>query len=273
MAVLIITAVLATAAVFTSLVIREIQQSRLIDQSIQSYFLAESGSEKALYQIRRMEAVISCSLLGKGSCNQDGYCSADSSIPCVSERGELGLLGGWEIKGSNEKETLVLLNPGQSFQVDLFNPYQSWQSNINGIKVERNDTGITPIGEFTNLTTILGVNLTSVCKDQPPVFKDYLDDPQAIISAIDQQNIHKDCSYSFRINYPFGGDSPLVAMIKVFDVDVVPNLQLDIPSRLIINSSAIFGKSFQSVIVRTPMRAPLSGLYDFVIFSEEQIVK
>ncbi len=273
LAVLIISVVLSSTAAFTSLIIREIQQSRLIDQSVQSYYLAESGSEKALYQLRRMESIIDCGQIGKGSCRQNGYCSGDQSIPCVNESGDLGSLGGWTIEGGNERETVVLLNPGQSFQLDLFNPYQLLYSDINGIKVERNDTGIVPIGEFTNLTSVLGIKLEELCLQQPPVFKGMLNDSNTIISAFDGQNIHKECSYSFRINYPFGSNEPLYAVIKVFDVDQSPSLQLDIPSRLVIKSSAVFGRSFQSVIVRTPMRPPLSGLYDFVLFSEHEIIK
>jgi len=53
LAILLIAAVISTAAIFTSLTIRNLQQSRLVDQAIQAHYIAESGAEHALYQVRR----------------------------------------------------------------------------------------------------------------------------------------------------------------------------------------------------------------------------
>jgi len=283
LAILIIAAVVAAAVIFNNLIIREIQRSRLIDQSMQAYYLAESGAERALNQIRRREAISDCDLVDAGACANNGYCNDSdpaNSIPCVNEdeqtlnQGSLRVRSGWEVAASTIQETSVFLRKGESFQIDLFNPYQTFGSNINEIGISSDRTNLELYAEFTNLTKILGVGGTA-CADEPPVFKGRFETDAnglAGISNLSGETLLTDCSYAFRLNYPidnFEGES-LIA-ITVHNKDT--GEQLDIPSRLIIDSGATFGKSRQEVRVRTPMRPPVSGLYDFVLFSEREIRK
>lgn len=289
LALLIIAAVLGAAALFNNFIIQEIRQSRLIDWSIQAYYLAESGAEKSLYQVRHQEAVIDCRLLevdpelacnppSNCSCQPSGFCLNNGLIPCVLSSGQLGSRGGWQIQASQEQETSILLKKGESFQLDLFNPYQVFRSNINELKITSDiSSGLILYGEFVNLTNILNVQELSVCKNQPAVLKGKLDFavPALYVSGLDNQNLLTDCSYTFRLSYPLDNfyDSSKMT-INVYNRATDGTLTaLPIPSRLIIDSKAQFGNSLQKIRVRAPMRPPLSGLYDFVLFSEEQIVK
>lgn len=285
LAILVMGVVLGTAIVFSNLIIREIQQSRLIDQSIQAYYLAESGSERALYQLRQREAVIDCDLVQTGStCLVTSYCSAPvpaNTVPCINDsEGGLNINGSWQLTATNEQETTILLKRGESFQIDLFDPFQSSESNINEVGVYSADSGLTLYGEFVNLTNILNVTnpTVAICLTQPPVFKDFIEEPPSQFGSLDGKNILDECSYSFRLNFPFNSpqESSLITFTVYDRVFINPNWEsqlVPIPSRLLIDSEAAFGSSFQRIRVRTPIRPPLSGLYDFVLFSEQEIKK
>ncbi|NUM25518.1 MAG: hypothetical protein HUU49_02720 [Candidatus Buchananbacteria bacterium] len=296
LAILIIASVLATAVVFSNLIISEIRQSRLIDQSIQSYYLAESGAERALYETRRKEAVKpeDCSKIQSGStCQITGYCSLttpSNSVPCISlNEGNLsGLPGQWDIAVTNEKQVSIFLNIGESFQIDLFNPYQVAGFEVGMESFEITGTpGSTLAAELSNVTWLVGGTLDC----NPNVFTP----PEPAITRGDiiinssgsstylvnvysgDPSINPNCSYILRVSNSIlpdaaAGQFNLSIFNKATDVDPISN-RLDIPSRLIINSQADFGSSHQELKVRTPIRPPLSGLYDFVIFSEEEIVK
>ncbi|OGY53765.1 MAG: hypothetical protein A3A24_02535 [Candidatus Buchananbacteria bacterium RIFCSPLOWO2_01_FULL_46_12] len=273
LAILIIAAVLATATVFSELIIRQIQQSRLIDQSIQAYYLAESGAERTLHQIRILESVVDCATISIGSCQENNArCSLDAEIPCVtSSQGSLdtAVTDDWQVVVSEESQTDFVLTKGETFQIDLFSPQQVQDANITKIDVGSSVNNLKLFGELVNLTNILQVGVLN-CADQPPVFKDIITAPQSR-SALDGKNILAACSYVFRLRFPL--DSPVDQAgltLKLYDD---AESQVNIPSRLIIDSTARFGSSIQTVVVRTPIRPPLSGLYDFVLFSEEEIVK
>jgi len=277
LSVLIITTVLATVVTFGNVIISEIRQSRLIDQSIQSYYLAESGSEKALYRIRRYEAISDCGLDNAGVCQENGYCSL-KDIPCVYLNGALELKGSWDLEISQEEEISILLKKGESFQVELFNSVQAYNSDINTIKVENSVPNPTIIAEFLNLTNILNFNDPQVsnCLTQPPIFKNAENIPlPTYLTAIDGENLFPECSYVFRLNHSLDSTVDFcVFTISVYNETAGGDFtKLLIPSRLIVDSQATFGNSFQKVRVKTPIRAPLSGLYDFVLFSEEEVIK
>lgn len=289
LAILIIAAVLGTAILFSNLVIREIMQSRLIDQSIQSYYLAESGSERALYQIRKREAVTDCALLpgANPSCQDNGYCLNDLETPCVNLANTIvNDLSSWQVVANPESTTVITLNEGETFQVDLFNPAQSSNSNINKIVLQVNPAPVTLlVGELTNLTRVLDVSGTGLtnCSTQLPILKDFIhpdtgvNPPEAVIESFDGANILTTCSYTFKLNYPINNNSDLESTaitINLFNANTDgTSISQNIPSRLIIKSSATFGNSYQAVTVRTPVRPPVSGLYDFVLFSGGDISK
>ena len=274
LAILIIAAVLTAAVTFSDLIVREIRQSRLIDQSIQAYYLAESGAERSLSQIRRREAMADCG--PHGICLASGYCLT-SGDPCVNtDKAGLNFAkGNWQIAVNNEEETSVLLQKGESFQLDLFNPFAVSDSRINQVVITSSVPDLTLYGTFVNLTKILGINKPT-CSEQPPVIKGYIDivavppdPPQASVGALDGKTILGECSYSFRLNYPLNIENPSVITLNVYEDGIL----VPIPSRLVVDSQARFGYSLQQLRVKTPMRPPLSGLYDFVLFSEEKIVK
>jgi len=298
LSILIIAAVLATAVIFGNLIIREIQQSRLIDQSIQAYYLAESGSERALYQTRRRQAVQTdeCqSLFGTACEENNGFCaSTGSEVSCITQTpGDLtpDLRGVWNVAVTNEQETTINLAVGESFQLDLFSPFRdqgtNFDSEIVAFRVTSDLTDTILFGELTNLTWLIGGSalcpLSNFVPPEPSIVKERIvltSGDSGPITTLDPSNtgINRFCSYILRLNNLIfnqsGGALPGQFTISIHSSTAdLENNKLDIPSRLIIDSEAQFGRSSQTVRVRTPIRPPISGLYDFVLFSEEQIVK
>lgn len=275
LSILIITSVLLTAITFGQIVISGILQSRLVDQSIAAYYLAESGAERALYQTRVRESVISCEALDKGSCDEvTATCSGDNTTPCITQtRGSLGGLvrGDWEVNVENEQDTKFTLKNGESFQIDLFSPNQVKNAGINEVHIDSSAEGLTIIGELINMSNILNASGVNACLAQDAVFKDMIEIPKTFY-GLDGKDILPVCSYTLRMTYPLEVGAPDSIDLDVFVYDETFK-QLPIPSRLVINSSARFGQSFQTLTVHTPIRPPLSGLYDFVLFSEQEIVK
>lgn len=287
LALLIIAAILATAIIFSNLIIREIQQSRLIDQSIQAYYLAESGAERALYQTRRREAVQGddCNVIVVGSSCQEsnGYCSlTNNEVSCITgTEDNLATRNGWLVTVANEPETTVNLKVGESFQLDLFSPYQGGDfiTNIEAFRVSSNLSSPMLYGEITNLTWLLGGSANCPL-DNPAISKGEISLSGGTSSYITgfpgDPEINPNCSYVLRL----GNILLPQAQAGQFTITIHSSAtgdprvnRFDIPSRLIIDSQADFGRSRQKVRVKTPIRPPLSGLYDFVIFSEEEIVK
>jgi len=293
LALLIIAAILASAAIFANLIISEIRQSRLIDQSIQAYYLAESGAERALFQARKRQAVQSCEI-GVSCVEDNGYCDGQpNQAPCITlSQGTLSadVIGNWDVAVDNEMETSIVLAAGSSFQLDLFGPLSGCPLNIDdpvpGVEKIELISSVDPLTLYGQLTNLSWLACSSgLCSNQsssglPVNYRDFIsitaepDEPQASesIEALDGHDITGDCSYSFRISYPFkiNSDQPTKITLKTYDS---ADQQLPILSRLIISSSAAYGKSFQNVIVHAPVRQPLSGLYDFVLFSEKIIEK
>ena len=201
------------------------------------------------------------------------------------------IISAWDVSVSNEDRTTVFLNEGESFQVDLFSPYQDlsqeFNSQVQSFIIESDQVSPTLYGELTNLTWLIGGSqncANSFVPPKPAISKEriiFSDNSTGYVTAVGPANpeINQFCSYILRIGnvlFPNLVEDAVgqytISIHSAASGDPEVN-RLDIPSRLIIDSAATFGRSFQTVQVRTPIRPPLSGLYDFVLFSAEEIVK
>lgn len=293
LSVLIIAASLAVTFTFSGVIISHIQQSRLIDQSIQAHYLAESGAERALYQMRKREAVPICSEVTAGSnCEPSTGTCTGSGVPCISStNGNIDILSGWNVTVQHQRSLQVYMKRGDSVQIDLFNPYISdpYISEVRSFLVKsRFEPAAQLYGEITNLSWIIGG--VSACPapntipEQPAITKGPIllsSQPGGLPSQTgyltgipNQSEFLPNCSYVMRLsNLEDNSDGVYEITLYREAQDVGPEDLVEIPSRLIINASAQYGSSKQFVTVTAPMRPPLSGLYDYVIFSEEQISK
>jgi hypothetical protein len=285
--ILIIAVVIASAVIFSTILIRDVAQSRLIDQSMQAHYLAESGVEHALYQIRKREAVVpdKCAELQTGSsCDQTtGFCTNFSNeVSCVTAANQLNdAVGNWEIAVSHEQTFQFELQVGQTIQIDLFDPLiqvtplGSLVSNIGRITVERYNSNFTRDLHYTLLKLSPGQPVQEIDKGALPLGNCVPQPPTQLCPVdIPSPNISPNDSFALRLRpFYFLDDAPGLLQISIFRPAAQGGEQLPIPSRLIVGSEAGFGNSVQRVTVQTPTRPPVSGLFDFVVFSEEEIVK
>ncbi len=299
MSVLIISAVLGAAATFAAILVSQIQQSRLADQSIQAYYLAESGAERALHQARRRQGIADCCSVIQTNCQtcleDRGFCGQTSpadTIACITQtKGSLSssLKGDWQVNVSNESESKVNLNPGESFQLDLFNPYYGGNNSeqIGAFSIDSSESA-TIYGELTNLSWLIDSDGTISCPQSFPILNPTISRGLVPVGGANNNmtitglqdtlgsikvSIRPGCSYVLRLSNNWFGAQALSFTLRVYSDTSGQWEQIPIPSRLVIDSQANYGSSQQKIRVRTPMRPPVSGLYDFVIFSEEKIIK
>ncbi len=79
--------------------------------------------------------------------------------------------------------------------------------------------------------------------------------------------------YRIRIKALFGDLSSISVAAFVDDERDVPLGDDDLPSQLVIKSVGERGKFKQSLTATVPWKIPLFGLYDYVLFSEESLIK
>ncbi len=286
-ALLIIAGVLASATILGGLIIQDIQQARLLDDSIQAYYYAESGAERALHQTRKRDALQpqDCELVDPSStCHETlGVCT-DSDVACITMTPNTFPQVGpnnsdWVVDIANESLTTFSLGAGESFQIDLFSPYDIAAQETSGIESivlqSLNNSAFSIYGQLTNLTVL--VDPTTLCMGTPTstVSQGYISGANysATITGLPSMNISSDCAYVVRFSKSLGATEDIYTLSLYNEED--PNIgeQVAIPSRLLVESEGTYRNATQRVKVRTPIRPPLSGLYDFVLFSEEEIVK
>lgn len=69
------------------------------------------------------------------------------------------------------------------------------------------------------------------------------------------------------------GDLHDISVTAISDVGAVPNAEVPIPAHLSVRSAGSFRKARQNVVVSFPLTTALSDIFNFVLFSEEQLVK
>ena len=69
------------------------------------------------------------------------------------------------------------------------------------------------------------------------------------------------------------GDLHDVTVAGISDVGPQPGIEVPIPAHLSVRSAGSFRNARQNVVASFPLATPLSDIFNFVLFSEEQVVK
>jgi hypothetical protein len=287
MAVLIIGTVLISAATFANMLLTEIRLSQLVDSSIQSRYHAESGVERALYQLRKREAVTpgECTVLlgGSGCSNDTGYCVGvgnGADVSCItSDSADLSSGSGWDVESGPELAFSANVMRGQSVQVDLFAALQATDPNgdipsgIGSIAIEWGDVSHATDLYYT-LTKLNAISGNQEVEKNIIPQQSCVGEPTCALEFRHVLNVQEDFSYVLRVQaLNFLADDAGPVRITAYSGNNLSGDVVPLPGRYLIASSAAVGRSYQQVSVRTPARPPASGLYDFVLFSEEEVVK
>lgn len=285
---------LSTAIGFSFFVISDINQAKAVDDSIIAYYAADAGMERSLYSVMKQGAFESMEELKK-----------DDSLYSTGEA-LLESKATWSIASSTDYEKIFFrqrLYNGQSVKFYVLGRAKSegkpksllvsWKKGIDINEVEsivnlqvsmtqlfpqNKDIGIGQTKENvliyytdTNKIELSEPINNGTCYDfkdlllpnSDPRFFDYMVELKALgdtysdyIDKISVSVYDQDCgSYS--------GDKD--AYLESFSSQGISNLT--------VRAEGFFGKSKQSIVAHLPPRNLASGLFSFVIFSEQDITK
>jgi hypothetical protein len=240
-ALMIMSSVVISVSGLTSIIISALQQARAIDDAIVAHYAAESGIEEAVYRHRR-----------------DGIMPTSVTTPQL-----LTNQAAWTRSVTPSEPVLYAGTvPQDSFvEIALYDPDQSTTAtNIARVDATWTDS----CGDCTIVeASMVDWDATGgavVWNPNPAVHK--FNGGMASLSAA--------AGKLYRLRLIARNADLQNVQVRAYDSG---GAALDVPGRVRIESSGKFGKVQQVLTVTMPRQTPLSGLYDYVIFSECSLVK
>ncbi len=254
-AVLVLAAVVASSVVLSDAIFSSLKQVTSLDKAIQAYYVADSAVEDSLYRLRVL--AVSPGALSASS-------PADGSFfPFYTT------FGSWTRSATAASNQIVVTIPAnKTMQLDLYNPAASLQ-NLSGsyfpIKTLLLSWGPTTGSEWLEVSSIGwkvdGSVDSSVVKQ---IFG-----PSSQPATITLPN--NDDLYKVRIKALY--DTVYSLTITAKDQ---PGLVVPLPGKIVIKATGSTSNTNQAieVTIKDPSYPnQVSGLYDYVIFSEDSLIK
>lgn len=241
---LIMASIVTASAATSRLVINEVLQSVQLDRSIVAFYAAEAGVERALYQAR----------------NDDFDADAISLLAA-----DLPNNSSYQLVAKDTEDALYAsLAQDDSYQVDLFDAsgLSALDNPIRSLRVSWTGAGSWLEIKWTAWTTG-GV----------------IDNPQsAYISQVSSPytvQLNDSTVYLYRVRI-IARNAP-ASNIQITAYNSL-GAQVPIPGRASIKGLGKYPvgspkASTQAILVTMPQQSPVSGLYDYVLYSEEDIKK
>lgn len=228
-----------------SIIIQDLRQSILTDNSITAYYSAESALESALFKIRALDTPLG-SLPGSGNLDNNAE---------------------WSLEWSNSRpDVTVNILKDQTYQLDLFNPDElSEPAGVEALRFSWEGPGqleVAYIGWTPAASIVWPQDQYQVVT--PPI--GYVA-PAVIYDALSAGQ-----AYRIRLK-AVGGDIENLYITGWADDAATPGSQVPLPSHITLRANGSFGLARQALSAIIPRHAQLSGLFDFVLFSEEEIRK
>jgi len=256
---LIIMAILLSVAIgFGVVIISDIRQAASIDNSIIAYFAADAGLERNLFLLRKQEDVKSINDL-------------------ISKTGNLaGSDSDWNISSSTNFEPTFLrqrIKNGQSVKLFFLNRDTETDPNaVESISVDWNKSLLSP--------TKMQISFTRLKPETDGVVYKTDQNLVALSTTSDCYNfldLPSKSDYVVEIK-ALGSSDGYIDDLKVIGYDGECNddnrEKIDNAiSNLTLISEGLHGNSKQRIIAHLPPRTPVSGIFSFVLFSEEDITK
>jgi hypothetical protein len=262
LALLVMSGVLIVGASLGTISVLNLRQARVIDDAVIAFAAAETGAEQTLYQLRRVGA--SSSALSGAPDHDDS--TILSGVP-------MGNGSRWSRTLASTESTIFASIPeDRSYEVVLWDPETpadpagvesltfSWDDDCGGTSgLEVLATGWDPgaAGGFSPDVAFHG--------DSPALTFLHLD-PRVI-----DNDFQAGLAYRVRLRAKNCDVSNLA--ITAYSADNAGGSQVPIPSRLAVESVGTYGTARQALELRLPRLQPLSGAFDFVIFSQCSLLK
>lgn len=256
LALLVMTGIVTISLATGTLIVNEIRQSSQLDHATVAFYAAESAVERGLYQIRKQNSAVT-------AINQlTALLNNDASYAIVAQDSE-----------DSVNKTLV---QDETSQLDLYEPYSLNPLNP-AIKSLRFDW--TGAGSWLEIRWIPWTSSGALAPNtNQGRYISSADSPYVV-------NLDAATNYLYKVRITARQAQATNLSITAYSevdptVNCVPltSCQINIPGRIKIKGvgeypNNLAGASKQAILVSLPQISPLSGLYDYVLFSEEEIKK
>ena len=233
--VLAVAAILSTILIVSNLMIGEIRQAGNFDDMLKAFYAAESGAEWGVYDLRKNDGLV------EANCDMP-------SVECYVEADE---------KAVKKIETDLPQN--KSLQIDLYDPLNLKKpAGVESMKLSWS-------GGWIEVSFVEWPAGAQVLWDENSVQK-FLYGAGTTVNVFQANK-----NYIVRLKALNGAAINLFA--EIFSGDNCGGNVLAFPQFVRVEAEGNFGKATQKVIVDLPKKTPLSGLFDYALFSEESIVK
>jgi len=257
LAMLVMAGVLTVSVASSRLVINEIVQSSQLDKAMVAFYAAESGAERGLFEARKKD-------FDPEEFNQ--------TVVLLDNEASYQL-----IADDSEDVLYASLSADESYQLDLFDPHSLDAFGADSIKslrldwqgsgwLEINWSFWTTGGAVQNSRSVVVSGASS----------------PAIIQLSPDGSI-----YLYRVRIIARNSAATDLSITAYnDIDpgnpdncpTLEDCQVSIPARVSIKSLGEYPNgsdkaSRQAILVTMPEKSPLSGLYDYVLYSESEVAK
>lgn len=254
LAMLIMAAIITVSTATSRLVINEVIQSSQLDKAIVAFYGAESGIERGLFQARK----------------ENFNAAALNQISASLDNNAFYRL----IAKDTEDVLYTALPADDSYQVDIFNP-NSLDSLTNPIKAIRIS--------WEGAGSWLDINWAAWTTSGVLASPQSVSVSQASSPYIVQLNDSGVYLYRLRIiaRTAAAGNIAITAYSNINPVancQPITSCQVAIPARVSLKSLGEYPQgsskaSRQAISITMPQKSPLSGLYDYVLYSEGEIKK
>lgn len=262
LALLVMSSVLIVGASLGTISVLNLKQARVIDDAVTAFGAAESGAEQSLYQIRRA-----------GTPSPTLTANPNDTSSAVFSGVPMGNGSNWKRTLSATETTIFTSIPKEkSYEIVLWNPEApstpagiesmtfSWDDDCGGTSgLEVLTTGWDPaaVGGFNALVAFHG------------------DSPALTFLRVTPRVIDNDFTagkaYRVRLRAKTCNISNLA--VSAYSAENAIGPQVPMPSRIAISSTGSYNTARQAVELKLPRLQPLSGAFDFVIFSQCSLLK
>lgn len=262
LALLVMSGVLIVGASLGTISVLTLRQSRVIDDAVIAFGAAETGAEQTLYQLRRV---------GTGSATLAANPDDDSSTILSGQPMSNGSRWSRTITAT-ETTVFASIPKDRSYEVVLWDPESpassagvesmtfSWDDSCGGT------SGLEVLAAGWDPAAVGGFNPTVAFHGDSPALTFLRTTPQVIDNDFSAVK-----AYRVRLRAKVCDISNLA--ISAYSADNAGGTQVPIPSRIAVESAGTFGTARQAVELRLPRLQPLTGAFDFVIFSQCSLLK
>ncbi|MDD4995438.1 MAG: hypothetical protein PHW53_03190 [Patescibacteria group bacterium] len=248
LALLLMASVVVAGVGMGQIIMSQIQQAILTDDSITAFYAAEAGLESSLFKLRAL----------------------DMSAGSLPVAGTLDNGATWSITTqSSRADVTVSLADNQTYQLDLFNPDNLAEApGIESLRFTWTGAGQLEMA-YISWFPSAAIN-TAVWPQQE---YQVVTPPLSLVGpAVIRNEFSANQAYRVRLRAVNGALSSL--NITGWSMDnAVAGSQIAMPSHISLSSTGRFARARQALSASIPRFAQLSGIFDFVLFSEEKISK